>query len=358
MKIAIYDNDEYYINKVKNIMNEIYKDEIFITLIKKDVIQGEVNGNNYDIIVLPEEYKTMYEGRDRKILYFSKDQSVSEINKLYKFSDAETMYNKMLKFYENMESLEKILTHNVVEEVKQEKISEVKNEKVTDNASKVNVNAHIISFVSLGGGMGNSTVAAGAASYFSHIGKRVVYINLKPFGGNGVFEINESLSIKDFIDSGSIREAISRLGRDESGVSIISNTYNMEELGEISVNDWNNLILYLSEVGQYEVIVFDMSMIETDKLWNILINSNRIGCVLNESNSGRSKLDGFLQYLNNKAPEYIDRVSVIFNKFKSMPKIDEKIEKNVIGGVGYVETENTRDVINKLKNMKFLEALL
>lgn len=377
MKIAIYDNDKYFANKVKDICNELFEKELFINVIDESSIMSEVKNENYEIVMVPEEYKQVFDDNDKKIIYLTKDMNSRDIRCLYKYSDADI-------YLEKIKELHKVINisyENINKKIIEEKANKKANNSINNNANNsvnnninsnpignvkinndmsenVDVNAKVLTFVSLENKLGSSTVAAGVATYFAEKGKRVVYINIKPNGGNGKILANGGFSINDFLQSKNIRDSIACLPKDQNGICAIGNNLGMNEMANINATDFSNVIMYLSEIGQFDVIIFDLIASQMESLFSILHNSSKICLVANEDPKIRILLGNILNYLYQKNQMYVNRVNIIFNKFRVMPQVDKIIENYVIGGVSYNQSENPKEVIEKMKKLKFIERLI
>lgn len=340
MKVAIHDKDTYYLKRICEILQENTKDKMEVVSVgnfNNEIIK-EINP---DICIFPVEMKDEISniGVSHMFITSNKDDVKKNSNAyIYKYSNVNN-FIKSIEAYYNAESMYILNTNS-------------------------KINAKIITFISVGGGMGSSTVSAGATTRFAGLEKRVLYINLKPFAGVGYLQITEnSISIKEIVDdienkSGRFVELANDIKKDNRGVSVLNNDNNLFGFNDVTEKQITDLIFMLDKLNRYDVIVFDIAVSPNNNIKKILEYSDHISCVLNGTPKSHEKLSYLFSYLSDFENSQLNKLRIIYNNFKMMPKVDKEISEKVIGGIGSFESTNPNDVIDRVANMKFLDKLL
>ena len=226
------------------------------------------------------------------------------------------------------------------------------------------INTKVITYMSLGGGMGSSTVAAGTASYFAKIGKRVLYINLKPFNGTGYLSSKgENISLKDIIEDiqhgcANTEALFNNICISQMGVYILDNFKENFDMEKLNKHILAKLILQADSIGKFDIVIFDIHASWTQWVSRVLELSDKICIVADGSEFCNTKLQNVFSLLNDGDRFFWQKTAVIYNKYKTMPKVAQYVEAKVMGGIGYMDSEKPQDVINRMLNMKFLNNLI
>lgn len=340
MKVAIHDKDTYYLKRICEILQENTKDKMEVVSVENfnNEIIKEINP---DICIFPVEMKDEISeiGISHMFITSNKDDVKKNSNAyIYKYSNVNN-FIKSIETYYNAESMYILNTNS-------------------------KINSKIITFISVGGGMGSSTVAAGTCSRFAGLEKRILYINLKPFSGVGHLQISEnSVSIKEMINdienkSGRFLELADDIKKDNKGISVVRNDNNLFGFNEVTDNQITNLIYMLDKLNRYDAIVFDVAVSNNSNIKKILEYSDHINCVLNGTPKSHERLSYLFSYLSGIENSQLNKLRIIYNNFKMMPKVDKEISEKVIGGIGSFDSTNPNDVIDRVANMKFLDKLL
>lgn len=365
MRIGIYDDDRYYLNRVCEIMNAKYLNDLFFVPLDKEQINDAVKGADFDMCILP-GYMNNIAKPDITVMY-SREDDVSDANntlEFYKYMNTSEMYIAVNDAYTHAQKVksEAAAREREKEATVQEEAHRAAEENVRVDIKKElkdEIYAKVNTFVSLGGGMGSSTVAAGAARYFAGLGRKVLYVNMKPFAGGGYFDGKcEIVSISDVL-----MKSVSGLGKEiVNNITKVDNLYvigSFNEYGKsqnISNTDMVRLIQEFDEIGQYDDIVFDIYM-DNSAVSEVLLNiSDNICCVINDGPFGKFKLINMLEGI--KRSGITDKIKVIYNKYKKMPRVDKSIDDMVIGGIGYHKSENPVEIVQQICGMNFFETLI
>ncbi len=365
MRIGIYDDDRYYLNRVCEIMNAKYLNDLFFVPLDKEQINDAVKSADFDMCILP-GYMNNIAKPDITVMYSREDDVCDANNTLefYKYMNTSEMYIAVNDAYTHAQKVraEAVSREREKEAVVQEEAHRAAEENVRVEIKKElkdEIYAKVNTFVSLGGGMGSSTVAAGAARYFAGLGRKVLYVNMKAFAGGGYFDGKcEIVSISDVL-----MKSISGLGKEiVNNITKVDNLYvigSFNEYGrlkDISKKDVLKLIEEFDRIGQFDDIVFDTYMDNSAVSEMLMDISANICCVVDDSVFGKFRLMNMLDSIKGSGAN--EKVKVIFNKYKKMPRVDESIDDLVIGGIGYNKGENPLEIVQQISGMNFLEVLV
>ncbi len=139
-------------------------------------------------------------------------------------------------------------------------------EQVSDQygGRKSGERAVICLFESPAGGVGTTTAAASCAVYLSHMGKRVLYLNLEPFGdvsaffsGDGHFDFGDVIYalISRKANLGLKLESVVK--QDVSGVFFIEPCRQPMDFMSLNVQGMEEIADTLCEMGNYDSIIMD-----------------------------------------------------------------------------------------------------
>lgn len=339
MRVGIYDDDTYFLNRVCEILQEKSKGENeFIALLESDFFSKKSYG--VDMLVVPKEMKEEAENYRIPFMLLTEDKNDVLKNSnlyIYKYGNVNE-YLKLIKNFYSMESLYSI-----------------ENDKRR--------NAKVITFFSLGGGMGSSTLAAGASAYFTDTESKVLYINLKPFTNNGYLTVEQdNISINELIfdiekKAGKFNVLVHSIRQNKLGVSVLNNCNELKDFYNITGAQINKLIHILDKLNRYSYIIFDIQASNLDCTYKILECSDSICCVLDESPLGNERIKNAILHLTNYNEDLISKIKVICNKCKTIPKLDKEIEGRIIGRIDRLENFNSNEIIKKIADMRIFDML-
>ena len=168
IKLAILENDSNYLNRMVVAFNTRYADKLEIySFTSYDVALEALTSSKIDVLVASDYFdvdsKKLPSRCGFAYLVDSPDiDNVREQRAICKFQKADLIYKQILSIYsENTENMSKI--------------------KLSEDGSK------LITFSSPCGGTGTSSVAAACAVNYAKRGKKVLYLNLEPFGSSDNF---------------------------------------------------------------------------------------------------------------------------------------------------------------------------
>jgi hypothetical protein len=335
MKIAVYDQDSYYAGKLCSIMSEKYGPEMEFVQMEKQEIADALENDFYSVYLLSRDAETLDRHEKAVGILCGSPEEVKEAGK-----------TGILK-YQNAVGIEKAI-------------------RACYDAWKIyNIDLddmelpQIITFFSIGGGMGSSTVAKGAAEHYALQGAGVLYMNFKPFaptgyfaeGGTTIAQLMKDIDGKE----GELHQLISEVRKDDAGVAALKNDLTPELLEEL---DMRKFIGMISSVAHYKYVILDVQISTGAWLSDILKLADRICVVLDGSGPSLKRLMYARRYLAQIDESLEDKLKLIYNKFHAMPTVSPEIQKKVAGGIVYVESGTVQDVVQKVRNMKFLDTIV
>lgn len=341
MRIAIFDADTYYLQRVCSVMNKKHKCKMEFVPLLREQVETAIKDSSFSVLLIPSEMKELKERAGIPVIILTEDKQKAEQygdSYIYKYGNADKLVKNITVYYNHTE----MYTLNTEAELQ----------------------SRLITYVSLGGGMGSSTIAAGTAVHFAKSGKRVLYLCLKPFMSSGYFKVNENnISIEDIIrdiegKQGNIVGIFGEIEKDTSNVSVLNNYRNVEKIYGSNEGEIKRMLSMIDKTKAYDIIVVDMNFSTLDYAKAILDKSTQICLVMDGTEQSNSKVLKYMQYVETIDSQLLSKIRIIFNKFKVMPKMDKAIEDKTIGGVNYNEGKSTQDIIHKLSGMRFFDDII
>jgi len=320
-------------------MTEKYgPDKSYIPL-KKEEILTALKDDVYSLYIYPEEERKAAEASGKPVLFFCKNKSLSEENQsiyLFQYQNAIEMEKRIDTAYE-LQAMYHI-------------------------DRKRAVKSKMITYFSLGGGMGSSVVAMGTAAHFAKMNKKILYLNLKPFAAGYFSAENEGVSLEMLTEDiegkkGNLNHLLDSMALDSSGVFLLNHNGDLNRLNQMPSNEFETLFQLLDQTEKFEWMIMDVQMTSADYLQAVLKHSSIICIVLDGSSDSMKRFAKMTAYLNKVDSQYMDKIKIIYNKYRTMPNVGKEIQSKVAGGIGYIESGSPQDVLNKVANMKFLDNL-
>ena len=344
IEIVIYDKDEEYGLAIGEYISN-YSKEYKVTIISsRTELENHVNNEENIVFVVDEYLKLGFTETNKKILYLSEDKNISGNveNTIYKYSSI------------------KLIIHE---------INSIINKRDNLELNRSSEKSNLISFFSLAGGTGKSSIAITTARFLASGGKNVLYLNLEDIPSTKLFfeyeEDNENFS--DFLyylfykKNRSIKEIIEKyVFRDDLGVSCFYPQRNLLEINNLKEEEIDLLIDSLKTKSDYDFLICDLSASLTHKNKRVLENADLRFLVSDNENVKNIK------YINNKRNEVDDfhiRDSVIIgnrnnskdnkesigilNDDKSFEHTEERININMDG----IFAKDVRKVSNYIIRM-------
>lgn len=399
MKIAMYDMDTYYLKRVCEIVSEKSGKDFEIFALECDEIERAIKDENLDACVLPESMEDLKEEALIPIIINSDDEEYVnqfEDETLYKYNDFE-------RFFKDLNSAVEVTIKKLAEKKEEEKrrleeeqrrLEEEKRleeqrrleeeqrrleeEKRLEEQRRLEEEQRrleeekrrleeerrtIIAFISLGDGYGNSTVAAGTVKYLAAKGDKVLYSNIHPFGTNGVFNVQNELTnintVIGEIKQGKTLDSLNgEIGSSAENISVLCNTQNLYNVVNITDEDMSALFNQIRNGSEYKDLVIDTGILFNNCAKTVIEEADKLCVVLDGSDESNRRFNILMDYIRSINAEAVNKVRIIFNKYKSMPEIQTELEDAVVGGISYIEGANIFEVVDKIKNMNFLEYIL
>ena len=416
MRVGIIDKNTYYQSRVCEIMNEKYQGELEIFPLSVEDISG-IETNSYDMLLVDDE-NISDENIDLPIVYLSdeKDDLVRDEKVfIFRYNNVQMMHDliyeskeALINIKEEKQKAEEEARQKAEEEARQKAEEEARQkaeeearqkaeeearqkaeeearqkaeeeqeavhkevEETTKDTEKESVeidlstiHCKVVTFMSLGGGMGSSTMAAGTAVYYAKAGKKVLYVNLKPFSKSGYFSITgTNISISDIIKSvekndGNENTLFNNICVNKSGVYTMDSFVNYSDISKFNYDFIMKYVMMVDKIGNYDVLILDMNASKGKEFEGILKVSSSICMVMDGSEYSNQKACKAISFIESIDLHLSDKVKIICNKFTNSPEVDRSIENKAIGGVAYIQNDNPLDVIDRIGSMRFLNLII
>lgn len=338
VKAAMYDTDSYYLNRIVNVLNEKFSEELHLTALKEHEVEGVIRNHVYPILIIPVEYQEMAVSNNQPVVYLAKNRDEAEENGAF----------RIFAFSTAMEMKDALMAYQQIISMYQLKRSQMEH-------------GHLLTFVSLGGGMGASCLAAGAAAYAAKSGKKVLFVSARSMLPTGYFELKDApLLCRDVmcdIDNkkGQLQSMLEHMGKDEHQISVMSASD--EKLEIMEPEKLGRLLLYVDQLELFDYVIVIMDVTEIRLLKKLGGMSANIITALDESSFGKQRYQRMEHYLKHDTL-LLNKIRLVFNKFTSMPDMDSSLQSKVIGGMNYIQGADPLAVVKKLENMKSWESIL
>lgn len=348
IKLAILESDRAYAEKLIFALNTKYQNELEIYLYdNKDEALHFLYKNSMDV-VLANKNIGLSDGDipdNCAFAYLSESNSIEAIDgkkTVGKYQRIDSFYKDVLSLYS--ESVEGNISIN------------------SDYAEK-----DIITFFSVSGGSGASSVAVAYAKRQAAKGINILYLNLEEFGDTGLFFSeagNATLSdiiyaIKSKKTNLSIKIQ-SALKKDRSNVLFFDSCKLALDYSGITADNLAELISAIQCISNVDKILLDIDFSINEKSLLILQKSNKLVLVDDGTEIGNRKTEKLIQSLNilyeqNKNTA-INKIGIFYNKFSS--KSGRQIDGvPVLGGAPKYEGFSSHQIILKLSDISDLDKI-
>ena len=419
MRVGICDKNAYYQKRVCEIMNEKYQGEMEIVPLSANEI-SEIKNDSYDLLLVGDE--SIEENANVPVVYLS-DENTGLVRDtkvlIFRYNNVQMMHEAIYEakeaFITVKEEQQRIEKEKAEEEarlkaeeearlkaeeearlkaeeearlkaeeearIKAEEEARLKEEEakikaeneakelITETKENVdidlsNLHCKVATFVSLGGGMGSSTMAAGTAVYYAKSGKKVLYVNLKPFSKSGYFNITGvNISISDIIKSvekndGNENALFKNICVNKWGVYTMDSFVNYSDIRKFDWDFLKKFLMMVDKIGNYDILILDMNASVGSYFEEILKISSSICIVMDGSPYSNQKACKAIAILESINMRLSDKVKIICNKFANSPEVDRSIENKAIGGVAYIHSDNPQELIDKIGSMRFLNLII
>ena len=236
--------------------------------------------------------------------------------------------------------------------------------KITDDACK------LIAFCSPSGGSGVTSVSAATALRYAAQGRRVLYLNLEPFGMSDViFSAEGQFDMSDIIFSLKSKKTNlsmkleSCVKQDNRGVCFYSSTKQALDMLELRTEEAYRLITELQLTGSYEFIIADLVFRLTDDFLGFLKKFHAVVVTGTGSELSNSKIfrmyNALLIKENRDDATVLERMCLLYNKFSNKTsKAISGIEMKNIGGIPKFDQAKDIQVIEEIAKMAVLDKII
>ena len=231
-------------------------------------------------------------------------------------------------------------------------------------------NSNLIAFISAGGGVGSSTMAAACAVRFTSQGQKILYLNLEQLGGAEPFFTAEgAFTLFDVIFALKSKKANiqmkleSNVRKDSRGVCFFANAPQALDLVEFGSDEVIQLITELRLAGTYDVIILDMDFSLKVDCLKVLQEANAIVMVSDGSevcNMKTYRAYSALEILDQgRDSRILDRMVLAYNRFSNKTsKTVAGVELKEIGGAPVYQHASTQDVIKALSERDLFDNIM
>lgn len=350
IKLAILEKDTNYLNRIVAAFSTKYSDKLEIySFTDYKVALSNLDNTKIDILLATEAFEVDITQLPKRCgfayLVDSADiDMVREQMAICKFQKADLIYKQILSLYS-------------------ENTANISGIKLDNEGCK------IISFMSISGGTGSSTMAAAFALACAARGKKALYLNLESFGSSDIFFTAEGqFDMSDIIYALKSKKANlalkleSCIRQDASGVYFFSQPKIALDLMELGTEEILRLISELSMSGAYEYIIVDMDFGLEKKFMDVYKQMHNIVIVGDGSEISNIKIirayEALTMLEQGADISITNRMSVIYNKFSNKTgQVLENIGLKSLSGAPRFEHATAKQVISQISTMNMFEKI-
>lgn len=351
IKIAILENDANYLNRIVTVFNTRYADKFEIYSFTDEAIAlSTLDNAKIDVLIADETFEIDADNLPKRcgFAYFTDLPDVDRLGDqpaICKFQKADLIYKQILSIYS-------------------EKAENVSGMKFGDE------NAKIIAFCSPCGGVGTSSMAAAAASYFASKNFKTLYLNFEKFGssdiffsGEGQFDMSDIVFALKSKKTNLSLKLESSVKQDRTGVFFYSQSKIALDMHELTQDDISRLISEIKIIGSYDYIILDLTFAIDKETLAILRQAHAIVTVSDGSEIANVKTFRAYQALSildqdNDVP-LLNRFCIIYNKFSNKTgKSLEDLNVRNVGGVQRYEHATSKQVVEQLSKMDMFSRII
>lgn len=349
IKVAILDTDKNYLSRIASVLTSKYSEKIEIySFTDAEVALSSLAPNKTDVLIAGEAFDIDSASVPKRcgFAYFTDNMGIETLRgqkTICRFQKAEIIYKEILGIF---------------------------SEKASDIKLEGNSTGKVCTFLSAGGGTGSSTMAAAFAKRALLMGKRAIYINLEQLGdancffsGDGSFDMTDVIYTLKSKKSNLALKLESYIKTDVSGVGFFSGTKTALDMIEIGVEEVQQLINTIKDMGIYDYIVVDADFTFGSRDIEIIKLSQGVFFVSDGSEISNSKFQRAYRaletYEQSRDLDLVRRISLVYNNFSSkIGKIIENDEIPVLGGVPKFENATESQIINQIANTDVFSKIL
>lgn len=351
IKLAILERDTGYLNRIVSAFNTRYADKLEIySFTNYEVAVEALNLSKIDVFIANDIFEVNPKDIPGRcgIAYLVESPDIENVRNqraVCKFQKADLIYKQILSIYsENAENISKL--------------------KLNEDSCK------LITFSSPCGGTGTSSMAAACAVHFASLGKKVLYLNLEPFGSSddffyaeGQFDMSNIIYALKSVKSNLSLKLESCVKQDSTGVYFFSASKVALDMQELGAEDIKRLISELQLMGAYEHIIADIPYAIDKNTLKIYEQSHAVVMVGDGSEVSNSKIErayNALAILEQNLDEILtNRMVIVYNKFSNKSsRLLSNVEIKNIGGAPRYEHASQKQVLEQLSKMSHYDELL
>lgn len=349
IKLIIADTDERYLNRLSDYIAFHYADQFEISVFSEPaLLSGFLATNSVHCLLATGEFLEALKDTELKTAFLL----------LYEGGDfpEKCDVNYVLK-YQNVE--------NILREIKT--VSADKIGFVPSNASSGGMKLYLAE--SVAGGTGTTTVAVAFSRFLVHKGKRVLYLNLEPFGSVGnIFRQNGEHDFSDVLyllksQKGNLELKIDGIiQKDAAGVDYIAPCRMAMDLQSLKAADMELLLDVLEQSGRYEYVIIDRAFGLSEEDFSLRKKAYRLLYVTSGFPTQNDKLEKakavFSMYAEKSGTALEDKALLVYNKYSN--RCSRKWEGGFQEVLGFpkVEAVDENAVVEELAKKEGFASLM
>lgn len=348
IKLAILESDQSYLERLLFVFSTRYADKFELySFTEQEAALATAEAAKIDVLLASDTFQIPVSSLPERCgLAYLVDSSdvdlVQEQKAVCKFQKAELIYKQILSIYS-------------------EKAGRLFELRQGDSSGR------ILLFDSICGGAGASSMAAACAIHLAMQQKKVLYLNLEPFGAADVFFRGEGqFDMSDVIYALKSRKANlslkleSCVRQDARGVFYFAKSKNALDLLELKEEELLQLLEELKAGGVYDCMILDTSWSLSLEFMKVYRKAQAIIWVSDGSEVANGKIARAYEALSireQKADAPLqNRVSLIYNKFSN--KTGEVINGlKSMGGAPRYEHAATEQILSRLSQLELFDNL-
>lgn len=350
-KIVLLDNDTNYVNRMVDILNTKYPNEIeAYAFTKMDLVINFINEKKIHMLIMSEELELQEDQIPPKcgICYLVEDENIDKLNG----KNTVCKFQKIDSIFRQIKGV----------------CAEYTPEGMSFGGGSVE---HIVAFYSPAGGVGCTSAAVACAKYFAARQKKTLYLNFEKTGSTDLYFHGQGR--EDFSDviyalkggKGNLSLKLESMVRqDLSGVYYFESTMNALDNCELTKDDIEKLLQVLKSVGNYQIIVIDFNFHFGKEDWSILEHSSRYIMVTDGRPESNRKCEkayyAIVQKINDESVNISAQgMMVFYNRFSSKNGARlTGLDMEELGGIPKIEASDYKIIINEMSQSNSFEKLL
>lgn len=354
IKVAIYDSDRNYLEKMRSAFAGRYAGELeFYLFTTKYAALEALSESQIDVFLInksldvsPEEipgnctYAYLADLRD--------GDSWNDRPVIFKFQRMDAIYRGIKSVYDDRRT-------------------DIGGSNGAGTAGKV------ILFSAAAGGVGTSSMAAACAVRIAKKNQRVIYVNLQKFGGANLYFSGEGYwDMTDLIEAlqnseTDLSEALQNWAREDArGVRFYSQADSPLDMMKLTNEDILRLVTELRSSGAYERIVLDVDFSLDEGMLPVYRAADKIVMVSDGTEEAAAKTDRALEALRDmEGGALLSRICRIFNRVEPGAEVDSgNSDTDVLGAANSLNGEITslggrnREIVGLLASMSMFDRII